>query len=425
MEPEPPGDEYYRSLHTEEKQTLERERDDRPAALHLTERDDGTFALEISLSQQTTQSPQQAKDCAKRAPPIDAVQAEKAAALTCASGQHGEGTGISLAGILYALEHVVADADRITAETTTSDLFKAHVLPVTMPPGWTKSWPEVTNAANSWYTHHYVEDSSGQERTRSDGSPEPPPQTYSLCAKLAADPETAHFVGTPTTFVSHAHTYKALDTIDALQNFVRTLPPDEAEQVFFWIDGFSIDEHQGFYGDKGENNSEVWADTFKHAVAKMGSTVMVLAPWDQPVVLTRMWCLWEMFCTVDTRSSFHICLGPAQEAALEAALLSNYGALLDAFATIDVKKAEASPADTALIMGAIDGLPGGAGGLNGVAMSQMSAWAMQKAREMVAARRDADGRLLRGEGELRQSTNWRRCSRTWGRRRRRGRCTRR
>ena len=72
-----------------------------------------------------------------------------------------------------------------------------------------------------------------------------------------------------------------------MRAFVATLPPGEAERTFFWVDGLSIDEHQGFYGDKGEDNSEVWAETFKEAVRKMGNTVMVLAPWDQPVVLTR------------------------------------------------------------------------------------------------------------------------------------------
>ena len=121
-----------------------------------------------------------------------------------------------------------------------------------------------------------------------------------------------------------------------------------------------------------------------------------LTPVRADVVLPQ----WEMFCTVDTESSFHICLGPAQEAALEAALLSNHRALLDAFAHIDVTKAQASPEDTALIMGAIERLPGGASGLNGLAMGQMSAWAKQKAREMVEARRNADGRLVQDEKKL-------------------------
>ena len=60
---------------------------------------------------------------------------------------------------------------------------------------------------------------------------------------------------------------------------------------------------------------------------------------------------------MDTRSNFHVCLGRAQEVALEAALLSNHSALLDAFAHIDVTEAQASPQDTALIMGAIEELP--------------------------------------------------------------------
>ena len=112
---------------------------------------------------------------------------------------------------------------------------------------------------------------------------------------MAADPRTAGFIGRPTHFVSHAHTYKILELVGGLKSFASALPADEAERVFFWIDGFSIDEHQGFYGDKGEDNSEQWASTFKEAVRQMGNTVMVLAPWDHPVVLTRMWCLVRLY----------------------------------------------------------------------------------------------------------------------------------
>ena len=44
---------------------------------------------------------------------------------------------------------------------------------------------------------------------------------------------------------------------------------------------------------------------------------------------------------MDTESAFHVCLGPDQEQALEAALVDNGAALLDAFAGIDVRTAEA------------------------------------------------------------------------------------
>ena len=112
-----------------------------------------------------------------------------------------------------------------------------------------------------------------------------------------------------------------------------------------------------------------------------------------------------MFCTVDTESAFHVCLGVAQEQALERALVANGEALLDAFATIDVRTARAGPDDTALIMGAIERLPGGVMGLNKLAMEQMRRWAFDKAGQMVSARRDGTGRVSQVEralGELRQ-----------------------
>ena len=103
---------------------------------------------------------------------------------------------------------------------------------------------------------------------------------------------------------------------------------------------------------------------------------------------------------MDTKARFHICLGPDQEAALEVALLSKHSALLDVFAHIDVRTAKASPEDTALIMGAVERLPGGANELNGLAMGQMTSWAKGKARSMVAARRGPEGILVRAEREL-------------------------
>ena len=113
---------------------------------------------------------------------------------------------------------------------------------------------------------------------------------------------------------------------------------------------------------------------------------------------------WEMFCTVDTESAFHVCLGPAQEQALEVALVDNGEALLDAFASIDVRTAKASPDDTAMIMGAIRELPGGAAGLNKLAMGQMRRWALEKVGQMVSARRDGGGRASQAKGALGELT---------------------
>eukprot|EP01044_Picomonas_judraskeda_P015387 COSAG03_NODE_2568_length_2635_cov_42.630521_1_plen_196_part_10 len=70
-----------------------------------------------------------------------------------------------------------------------------------------------------------------------------------------------------------------------------------------------------------------------------------------------------------------------------------------------MRTAKAGPDDTALIMGAIEQLPGGVMGLNKLAMEQMRRWAFEKVGQMVSARRDDAGRVSQVErelGELRQ-----------------------
>ena len=51
--------------------------------------------------------------------------------------------------------------------------------------------------------------------------------------------------------------------------------------------------------------------------------VMVLNPWNEPLVLSRLWCLWELHCAVATGSSFGICLSPEQRAAFRARALDS------------------------------------------------------------------------------------------------------
>eukprot|EP01046_Picozoa_sp_COSAG06_P035455 COSAG06_NODE_3815_length_4878_cov_7.893933_1_plen_286_part_10 len=106
--------------------------------------------------------------------------------------------------------------------------------------------------------------------------------------------------------------------------------------------------------------------------------------------------------TFATDSDFSVCLGPVDAAALEAALLSDPGALLDAFASIDVTQAQAGhPEDQSRIMGAVEALPGGAPELDGLAMRELTKWALGLVRRMVAARRDPEtGALLQQEQPL-------------------------
>ena len=47
---------------------------------------------------------------------------------------------------------------------------------------------------------------------------------------------------------------------------------------------------------------DFWTTTFKDQVAVIGHTLLILHPWDKPIPLTRAWCVWEMYCTLDTKA---------------------------------------------------------------------------------------------------------------------------
>jgi hypothetical protein len=66
--------------------------------------------------------------------------------------------------------------------------------------------------------------------------------TQSYCDFLAANPATAHFVGKPTGFLSHAWSYKFEDVVTGLATFAASAPPGTPEW-FCWFDCMSVDEH--------------------------------------------------------------------------------------------------------------------------------------------------------------------------------------
>ena len=132
---------------------------------------------------------------------------------------------------------------------------------------------------------------------------------------------------------------------------------------------------------------------------------MRLSPWDNPHTLTRAWCLWEVYCSVEGGANFSVAFGPAERKSFEAALcdpntLTNFDPITDAFATIDVENARAgNPADEKMIKDTVRALqPSSDGGLSGfdlinsVAMRQMERWYFSEMQRVLDGHR-VDGSL--------------------------------
>ena len=112
----------------------------------------------------------------------------------------------------------------------------------------------------------------------------------SYCELLTSQGNPA--VGKARVFISHAWKYMFLDVVSALENHF-----SDAMDTVIWFDLFSNNQHKAT-----ELHFDWWCGTFKSAIQEFGHTVMILAPWNDPIPLTRGWCIFELYCTNVTNS---------------------------------------------------------------------------------------------------------------------------
>ncbi len=95
-------------------------------------------------------------------------------------------------------------------------------------------------------------------------------------------------VADANVFVSHAWAYKFVDLLAAMQHWAAENKHDPAS-LFLWIDLFSVNQHIS-----ASTTQEWWSGVFRNGITATGRVVLVLAPWSNPIPLSRAWCLWEV-----------------------------------------------------------------------------------------------------------------------------------
>ena len=138
-------------------------------------------------------------------------------------------------------------------------------------------------------------------------------------------------VGKATVFISHAWKYEFLDVIQALEHHFRNEP-----DVIIWFDVFSVNQHI----EKGLDYSW-WCSSFKSAIEQFGRTVIVLAPWHDPIPLRRGWCLFELYCTIVTGSKLEVAMSKSNTDTFIKDISREPVSMIKKMqATIDVEKSE-------------------------------------------------------------------------------------
>jgi hypothetical protein len=127
----------------------------------------------------------------------------------------------------------------------------------------------------------------------------------SLCDCLAASGSAG--LGEANMFLSHVWAEKFLGTVDAVLQVIEERGAAAFQSTYIWFDVMSTPQHMTV-----DRPSSWWMDTFKNAIAKMGSLAMVLNPWHDPSALKRAWCVLELFSCASTGGRFEVAMPPAE-----------------------------------------------------------------------------------------------------------------
>lgn len=151
----------------------------------------------------------------------------------------------------------------------------------------------------------------------------------SYCSTLVAP-----LVGPANVFVSHAWANSFLALLAAI--FFWSTTTTKPGPHFFWFDLFSNSQH-----GTAEKKFEWWEGVFKHNVRDIGHTILAL-PWSKPLPLSRSWCIWEIYCTLQTKSRLEIIMSPEDRSTFLNALLDNFSSLTSALCSVDILGAQAA-----------------------------------------------------------------------------------
>ena len=131
--------------------------------------------------------------------------------------------------------------------------------------------------------------------------PQTKPSGLSLVDHVANDPATAAYIAPANWYVSHAWSYLFLETVDSLECFFAD--QGVSDEAVIWFCVFNNNQHVA-----AAQSFEYWSSTFKTSLAAIGNVVMILRPWNDPIVLRRSWCVFEVYAAVTLGARFQVAM---------------------------------------------------------------------------------------------------------------------
>eukprot|EP00931_Biecheleriopsis_adriatica_P066966 TRINITY_DN41183_c0_g1_i1.p1 TRINITY_DN41183_c0_g1~~TRINITY_DN41183_c0_g1_i1.p1 ORF type:complete len:859 (+),score=199.12 TRINITY_DN41183_c0_g1_i1:61-2637(+) len=168
-------------------------------------------------------------------------------------------------------------------------------------------------------------------------------------------------IGLATHMLSYSWGYKVGDIVETLEAFCQS---QNKKAIYVWICSLCVNQHR--VKEKQAAGEKVAFSAFRKVfhdrVAAIGNVIAMMAPWDAPVYITRVWCDFELYtATTEDRAKVSVAMPPREQESFVEALREGKGvdSMWQVLANLDVEQAQATmPEDKENILGLIRENPG-------------------------------------------------------------------
>jgi len=165
-------------------------------------------------------------------------------------------------------------------------------------------------------------------------------------------------IGESSVFVSHAHSSVFADLVDAVRNYC-SKNRLSLQATYFFIDVFCASKRETKLcaSEEAANGEQAHIlQLLLKAIAVPGRMIIHIEPWSDPKVLTRTWCLYEMYLASISHAKVEMIASKDDETKMRNALAEDLHLAAKLSEHLDVEKtATNEKKDQRMIHAAING----------------------------------------------------------------------
>lgn len=138
-------------------------------------------------------------------------------------------------------------------------------------------------------------------------------------------------------YVCHSWDYKYIDFIQLLEDYTSERSKHETAPLCFWIDIFVFNQHASL-----QMTYNWFKESFEKAIDEIGTTVVLFDDWESPALLTRTWCLYEIYLTVKLESKMKFQLKVSAMDAFNKRIRDDIDFFLPPYCHVDIQASKAT-----------------------------------------------------------------------------------